>query len=273
MLASLFVQRTNSSRKAIAIIGAGALAGMCAITVPFLLTQTEPPTALVLIGRWIPAAASLLALRLTRPEGGGLDWWQLRPGGWRKLLAGIGSAVGISGGIAAAGYGISRLAGFTGATTLPSAAELVMIALMTTVVASVSTLGEEVAWRAHLRKLTRPHGFWASALGVSAFWALWHLPLHASYVLAGAMPLNIAAASTVALIGVGPLWAALVERFGSVWPAVVAHAFPLTPLVLAGNLGEAAPWKVWAVAATWAVLNLAVTAVVKPRDDRDAPTG
>ena len=239
---------------------------MCAITFPYLVTQSEPPTTLVLLGRWIPAAASLLALALTRPGGGVVDWWQLRPGGIRKLLAGVGTAVAVSAGIAALGYGIGRAAGLSGAAALPGPAELAVITLVTTLVASVSTLGEEVAWRAHLRKLTRPRGFWVSALGISVFWALWHVPLHATYVIAGTMPLHVAAASTAALIGVGPLWAALVERFDSVWPAVVAHAFPLTPLVLAGNLGEAEPWKAWATAGIWAALNLAAAALVKPRE-------
>lgn len=237
---------------------------MTALTVPFLLSGSDVPGALVVIGRWVPALASLAAYRAVRHEGSLVDWWGLRPGGPRALLAGVGTALGVSATVAAAGFGILRLAGLAQGAVLPDAGQLLVVALVTTLVASVSTLGEEVAWRSHLRLLTRRHGFWVSALGVGAFWALWHVPLHAAYVVGGVVPWQPMAAGTVVLVAVAPLWAALVERFGSVWPAVVAHAFPVTVPVLVGTAGAPDPATTWAAAGVWGALSLGAAALLRP---------
>ncbi len=251
--------------RAAALLSGLALAFMLLVCAPFLVMRTEVPTLLLLVGRWLPAVASLLVLRLVRHEGGVVSWWGLRPGGWRRLLAGIGAALAVSLVVGLVPYAIGRATGLVAGATLPGPLELAGIALVTTVVASLSTLGEEVAWRGHLQKLLSGWGFWGASLAIGAVWVLWHVPLHATYVVAGTMSMSVAAATTVALIGSAPLWSALVVRFGSVWPAVVAHAFPLTATAFAGDLGALEAGRLWAYVGLSILVSGAAAVLIAPR--------
>lgn len=233
------------------------------LCLPFLLTRSEVPAWLLLIGRWLPALISLPVLRLVVRRGRLADWWRLRPCGWRKLLLGFGSAVVVSVGIAAVVFGLGRLLGLVDpAPALPGLLVTAGTVLVTTALFSISTLGEEVAWRAFLPQLLPGWGFWGRSLSIGVLWTLWHVPLHASYVLAGVMPLSVAVISTVTLLGVAPLWQALADRYGSVWPAVFAHAVPLTPLVLA-KVGEASWPKLIGYGLLWALVAVVVTLIVR----------
>ncbi|MDO5683978.1 MAG: CPBP family glutamic-type intramembrane protease [Propionibacteriaceae bacterium] len=211
------------------------LGSMLALCLPFLLAQREVPTALLLAGRWLPALATIAALAICRPGGRIVDWWGLRqPGGWRRLVLGFVTAVAVAVTVAFATLGVGVLLGLVRAQ-LPALPVLVVTVLVSALVFTLSTLGEEVAWRSFLPRALAGWGFWGSALAIGGLWAVWHLPLHLSYVAAGVMSLPVAVTSTVALVAVAPLWQALAVRFGSVWPAAFAHAVPLTAMTLVAD--------------------------------------
>ncbi|WP_141211008.1 CPBP family glutamic-type intramembrane protease [Enemella dayhoffiae] len=255
------MQRTNN--RAVALFVILVLTSMVALCLPFLLTRTEVPAWLLLIGRWMPALVSLLVLKLAVRRGTLVAWWRLRPGGWRRLLIGYAAAVAVTSAVAVIVFGIGRLLGLIAtAPELPGLLVTAATVLVTAALLSLSTLGEEVAWRAFLPQLLPGLGFWAKASSIGLFWMLWHVPLHASYVLAGVMPLSIAIVSTLTLLAVAPLWQALADRFGSVWPAVFAHAVPLTPLVLA-DLGAASVPGLVGYGLIWAVVSILATELLR----------
>lgn len=238
------------------------LGSMLLLCLPFLLAGREVPTALLLVGRWLPALSTLAALAICRPGGRVVEWWGLRqPGGWRRLLVGFVTAVAVSVAVAFVTLGVGVLLGLVRAQ-LPALPLLVVTVLVGALVFTLSTLGEEVAWRSFLPRALSGWGFWGSALAIGVLWAVWHLPLHLSYVAAGVMSLPVAVTSTVALVAVAPLWQALAVRFGSVWPAAFAHAVPLTAMTLVANSMTLPVGSLVAFQGVGMVLSLVAAAVV-----------
>ncbi|WP_150307693.1 CPBP family intramembrane glutamic endopeptidase [Planctomonas psychrotolerans] len=119
---------------------------------------------------------------------------------------------------------------------------LVLIVLIVPMVVlySISTFGEEAAWRGYLQNLLAGRGFWAASAIVSTVWVLFHLPLHGTLALQGTLPVDVLAASTLLLFPTGLFLSAAVRRFGSVWPAVFAHALPMSALNLLQHPGDLA---------------------------------
>lgn len=205
-----------------------AYLGIVALCLPFALDGTDVPGWLLLVGRWLPALASLVALLLLGQRGALVSLWRLRPGGWRRLALSYAVAVGtMAAALAVPAVVVSlvvdgaSLAGDVWFAALPLLAfgALVLVA---------STLGEEVFWRGHLQSALAGLGFWRSSLVVGGLWVLWHLPLHGLYWAQGTLPTGVLLASTMGLLAWAPLLAALVRRFGSVWPAAFAHAVPVS---------------------------------------------
>lgn len=104
----------------------------------------------------------------------------------------------------------------------------------------VASIGEELGWRGWLFTLLRPRGFWFTALVTTAIWTVWHLPIVAINVVQGFDSIGGAALALASVAAVGPLFAALRERSGSVWPAVLAHAL-MNSLLLAVDEHLVAP--------------------------------
>lgn len=258
-----------------------ALAGMVALCAGFAAGGHDIPPWAIAVGRWIPALASLLALLVvplvprrgraaeqtdgSRAEGRPTrlaDIWRLRPGGWRGLLRAWYAAMAV---MAVATIVPAIVAGVVTGTMpkgpLPLASVVPLLVIGSSLLV-VSTIGEEVFWRGHAHTVLRALGFWPMALVVAIAWAAWHVPMQWLYWRQGTFTATESIALTVGIAAWAPLLAALVERFGSVWPAAAAHAVPFSAgnLLREGAMDETAPF--WVVnALTWIVM-LALAAVV-----------
>lgn len=273
MLACPFVQRTNSRElRAALLFIVIVLAAITAICGTFLLVGAPIPDWFLIAGRWLPAIVTLVVLRIVPLPGGLAHWWGLRPGGWRRFLAGVLAGVVILLAVYAAA---ALIAGATGLATLLGGAELLSIAAalpIAVVLFTLSTFGEEVAWRAFLQRALRPWGFWRSSTTIALVWVVFHVPLHGTMALQGTLPWSAAISSTLLLLPLGILLSALVVRWGSVWPAVFAHALPLTALNLLADAGDLELGPQLAITAISGALMLGATALVAPRStDRPTP--
>ncbi len=253
----------RTTRAAVLAVG-GAFAAVTALCLPFLLTGTDVPTGAVVLGRWTAALASLVAVRSVLGPGHLARLWRLRPASPRELLASYGLALAVVVPAVAlpAAVGVALGAGAAPASTWLAAVPVVVLG---TLLLAVSTAGEEVLWRGQLQGAVARHGFWRTSSLVGGVWAAWHLPLHLTYLHQGALTAREALLTTVGLVAWAPLLAALVERRGTVWPAVFAHAVPVssTQLLAAGSTADAA--TSWAVAvASWTTL-LVAAALVRRR--------
>lgn len=260
------MQRTNSAPLRVAAIFAGltllVITVFCAV---FLVTGWPLPDWIVVIGRWIPALVSLAVMRLLPLPGGLATWWALRPGGWRRLL--LGSAITV--GVLLACYGATALVGSVIGIVSPlSGSELSLILLLLipfVLLYSLSTFGEEVAWRGYLQRLLAGWGFWRASATIAGVWVLFHLPLHGTLALQGTLPWQSLLGSTLLLFPLGLLLSAAVCRFGSVWPAVFAHALPMSALNLVRNPSALASGSYWAFTMISAAVLVVAVVLMAPR--------
>lgn len=270
MLQSRIVQRTNTNAgHAALLLVVGSISVVTALCAAFLLGGWILPDWIVLVGRWIPALVSLVVLRVFALPGGVRRWWGLRPGGWRRLLTG---GVVAAGALLAAYALTAVLAGATGLVTpLPWSQLLPILVLILPIIAvySVSTFGEEVAWRGHLQQLLDGRGFWTASTAVAGVWVLFHVPLHGTLALQGTLPTHVLVASTLLLFPLGLFLSAAVHRFGSVWPAVFAHALPMSALNLVQDPDTLTGGPFWAFTALGATALAVAALVLAPRT---APT-
>jgi uncharacterized protein len=239
------VQRTNTlprrGTRSFVQFSIIAFVALWALVLPFILSGSEPPAWLLLVGRWLPALASLVVvLWLTPLRVPLVDLWGLRIRSWRRTLAwaGIGLAAVVVAQLVQVGVGVAAgLATWapTDGWLLALATSVVPLALVTT----LSTLGEEVAWRGHLAKALSHLGFWRSTLLIGLVWMLWHLPLVAAYAAADVLPMATNLVTNLGIALFAPLLAAVAIRGGSVWPAAIAHAVPPFTGVM---VTDASPW-------------------------------
>lgn len=272
MLTSLFVQRTNQRPlRAAGLFILLVLFSIGLISGGFLLVDVPVPEWFAVVGRWLPALVSLLVLRLVPLEGGILTWWSLRPGGWRRLLGGGATAVAVL----IVVYALSVLPvialGPADPQPWPALAQVAVLLVPAVLLFSLSTLGEEAAWRGFLQRALSTWGFWRSAMAISAVWVLFHVPLHGVMAIQGVLPWDIAVVSTVGLFPLGLYLSAVVSRFGSVWPAVFAHALPFSALNLLTDVDGLAPATLWTLTAVTAVLLTGAAALFAPRARRRRP--
>lgn len=249
------------SRAAVVAVG-WAFALVIALCVPFLATDQDVPNVVVLAGRYLPALASLVAVLVVLGRGHLAHQWRLRPTSARELFASYGLALAVM----VPALVAPALAGLLlGAELKPAGvllAALPMIVLGTALFA-LSTFGEEVLWRGQLQLALRRLGFWRSSALVGGIWMLWHLPLHLTYLSVGALTGAEVAAATIGIAAWAPLLAALVERRGSIWPAVFAHAVPLSSLQLLSEASVQGAAVFWTVTALGWVALLAAAVVVR----------
>lgn len=259
------MQRTNTlERRAATLFVGGTLAVITVICLGFLVAGVTIPETAVVVGRWVPALVALVLIRVLRLPGGIRTWWGIRPHGWKRLLAGV--AIGLVG-LALLYLLAALLTALTGQVEMLAGGELVQIALVLVPYAllfSLSTLGEEAGWRGFLQHALSGLGFWRMATIVSAVWVAFHIPLHGVMLLQGTLPMQVALTSTVGLFPLGLFLSALVARFRSVWPAVLAHAAPLSALNLVVEPSALAPAALWLLTAVTGVL-LALAAALLAR--------
>lgn len=266
------MERTETDPRRAAIVfvslAIGAVSVLCTV---FLLGGRTLPDWIVLAGRWIPALASLAVMRMLPLPGGLSTWWTLRPGGRRRLVTGAVVEVGVL----FAAYALPALiAGATGLATplsWPELAPILLLLVPIVAVYSLSTFGEEVAWRGYLQRLLAGWGFWPSSTVVAGVWVLFHVPLHGTLALQGTLPTHALVGSTLLLFPLGLFLSAAVHRFGSVWPAVFAHALPMSALNLVQNPGGLLPGSFWAFTTLSAAALLGAAFLLAPRRTRTAP--
>lgn len=234
---------TGRSTRAFAVFAGLSIAATTLVCLPFV-PGADYPDWLTLVGRWIPLAIALLVMRLLPVGGTAPQLLGVATGGWKHVLTGMGVAVltflalALVPALVAQGLGWAELKGWDvlgGAlVALP-----VWVALM-----SLSTLGEEAAWRGYAHQLLRHRGFWQTAIVVGSAWAVLHIPQVAIFAVNGEISARESGAALVTVFAMALPLAALVERFRSVWPAVVGHAVPFTAttVVVAQPAGEATFW-------------------------------
>ncbi|GAB3710427.1 lysostaphin resistance A-like protein [Mariniluteicoccus flavus] len=263
-LAPAAVTAPNRTLRHVALFYALAYAGMLAVTLPFADSSRAYPEWLTLVGRWIPAVASLIAIALLGP--GSLrrlvHWWGLRPGGWRPLALGVVATLAALLAVAFAPVLVGQALGWVQLKPWSIVGGALALLPVYVLIGSLSTLGEEVAWRGFLpRLLGEGARFWPVALVVAALWSLWHVPQLAMFVARGDLPAHEAVAAGIGIAFWSLALSSLAFRFGSVWPAVVGHALPFR----AGSLVVAQPADsvpFWAFAALEWALYAGVAVVV-----------
>lgn len=264
-----------SHRSAFALIVGASIAlltGVCGVVL--IADVTVPPWALF-VGRWIPALVAVIVLvRTPGLHGAGrgtlADWWGLRradgPRSAPRLVGTILASAGAAAGVLVIAVVTALLADTVGAIGLRDGDVLALGALATvplTLVLAVSTLGEEAVWRGHLPRLLGA-GFWQGACVIAGAWTAFHVPLTLVYALQGAMPAAHAAAATLGLFPLGLFLSAAAARWGSVWPAVIAHAVPVSALTLATDVQGLDAAAVWTVTGISAALFLSATMAIAP---------
>lgn len=236
----------------------GAVTLMC---VPFLLGAPYPAW-LTFVGRWVPLLVAVVLIRLVPVGGRTTQLLGLRTGGWRTLLTSLLAAVGV---FLALAFGPALLAQALGWGTMIETdvllGALVQLPLWVALL-SLSTVGEEAAWRGYAQQLLRHRGFWSSTLLIGAAWALLHVPQISIFVVAGDLDPRDLAGGVLGVFFLALPLAALVERFGTVWPAVVGHAVPFTALTLLTSTTGLGYWAVLTVTGAASVL---AAALLRPR--------
>lgn len=226
----------------------------------------------------LPALATVIVWSITRPEPLGSALRLRAERGWRRSLGWSVLALGIIGVLGIATAGIAVLLGVAQpnvdwAAVLPALPVAVVTAL-------AFALAEEVAWRGWAQRLLAPAGLVRSSLVIAGFWATWHAPALAVWVVEGSMPLPVALVTLGGLVPGGLVLSALAALGGSVWPAAVGHAAMNTLVVVATSTlvtGDATAigllgWLPWALAAL-VLLALAARSLRAARGQRNETTG
>ncbi|SJM57292.1 CAAX amino terminal protease family protein [Gulosibacter sp. 10] len=204
-----------------------ALAAIALVSGAFLVLDIPIPEWLVLVGRWIPGLLAILVIKAYALPGGLRARLGVLPGSWPRLVLGsLLGAVALAATYAATAYFFARVMQIE-LQSWAFIGQAIALAVPLGLLFVLSTAGEEIAWRGFLQHAFRRGGFWRASAGVSAIWVLFHVPLHAAMAAQGAFPWAVAAATTAALFGLGIFLSALAVRFGSIWPAALAHAVPV----------------------------------------------
>jgi len=114
----------------------------------------------------------------------------------------------------------------------------------------------------------RPWGFWRASIVIAVVWVIFHIPLHGTMVLQGALDPHIGVASTVVLFGLGLFLSAVTVRFGSVWPAAFAHAVPFSVLNLVEDPEGLSPGHLYGLTAVTIAVLIVVAAVIAPKENQ-----
>lgn len=222
--------RARTALLAFAVLTALPVAGLAALVAAGGMTG-EDLQALTPAVMLLPALVAVFVWSTTRAEPLGRAL-RLRPErGWVRSLAWSVLAVAV---IATLGAATAALAVLLGVAQPSDDWRGVLPALPVALgSAAAFALAEEVGWRGFAQRLLAPIGLVRSSLVIAAFWALWHAPALAVWVIEGSMPLAVAATTLGSLLLGGLVLSALGALGGSVWPAVAGHAAMNTIVVLA----------------------------------------
>lgn len=273
---------SGSDGSAFALIAGASIAVLTAVCGLFLVTGDPVPPWALFIGRWIPALVALGVLVRTpsihgRGPGALAAWWGLRRSQGSddrpRLVGTFVASAGAAAGVIVIAVVSALLAATVGAIELPTGSVLVMgvvSMLPLTLVFAVSTLGEEMVWRSHLPRLLGG-GFWPTACVIAGAWTAFHVPLHFTCVLQGDMSASHAVATTLVLLPLSLFLSAAAACWGSVWPAVIAHAVPFSALTLATDSPGLDAAAVWTVTGISAALLLSAAMAIAPVEGAKRP--
>lgn len=246
-----------------AVFSVAVLSAVTLVCAAFLMLGVVIPNWFVIVARWIPAlvaAAVLFAFH----QRGLVAWFRLRTP-WRNAVTRILVAVCALLLASGVGAGIAMLAGVgkpqSGTFYLQATLLVIPYALMF----SLSTLGEEAAWRGFFHSCLSNLGFWSFASAISGLWVIWHIPLHAAMAVQGTLPAHAAMSSTLTLFPLGLFLSAVSPRYGSAWPAVAAHAVPLSALNFIAFPAGPGPADHWVIAAATCVALLLAALILAPK--------
>lgn len=259
------MQRSNSPARAGLLFIVITLAVVSLICCGFLAFGVTIPEWFVIVGRWIPAIVALIVLRASRLEGGLVTWFGLRAGGWRRMLGGSALTVIVLLAAYAASAGVVVALGLAQLQPWSVLGQAALLVVPMILVFSLSTIGEEVAWRGFLQHAFGGWGFWWASSVIAAAWVVFHIPLHGAMAIQGTLPVNVAITSTLGLFFLGLLLSAAAVRFRSVWPAVFAHALPMSTLNLFADASTLPVSTQWVVAGISAAAVLVAAALLAPR--------
>lgn len=265
-------QPTPALARSAALLVGLSFAGIWAVVLPFVLTGHDVPASAIFLGRLVPLLASLVAWRMTRPMPL-RELWRTAGTTARTLVLAAVVALVVMAGRDLLHLGVMVATG-TDLAPRDGWSQVLLMLVPVMLVSTLSTVGEEVAWRGHLRTAWEHLGFWPSALAVAAVWLLFHTPLVLAYHLSGVMDWRVNLATWLGLGPVSLLLCAMVDRFRQVWVAVLAHAFPFGVLqqqllaptdasvdgVITPVVGDLAFWSSYAA---WAAVTLALVLVVR----------
>ncbi|MDN5687262.1 MAG: CPBP family intramembrane metalloprotease [Brachybacterium sp.] len=228
-----------------------AIAVTVALSAPFALgaLPSSAVGVVVPLAQLSPLLAALLVRRRDEP------WWRALSLGvpsWSMLLI---AALGAVAAFALVPLGrvlIGLGAGAPLVTDAPPVLALATAVPLVFVLQAAFAIGEEAGWRGWLHRELAPLGFWPSALGIGAMWALWHLPI----VLALGLSPREAVGYLGTIVAVAPLLSVLREISGTAWAAVIGHGlFSSLRVAIAQNLlGPVDPGMAWALdVSSWAL--------------------
>lgn len=250
-------------RRSLAVFAGLTVAGVLGLLAPAVVgSNTDLLRFLTPLGMWVPAVAAVLAARLLAD---GVPWarrFALTPVPPLRRLAAQFLAVFVSlGAVAVATVFLGHLLGFASldlaewsgyrgddpTMTVDDARRQVLrttAALPLFAIAyMVLTIGEEVGWRGYAQTTLAPLGFWRASFTISAFWAVWHLPLIATFAYAGDVTWWEVPIVAVNLTLGGAFLSVIRALTGSVWPAAFGHAMLNTALVFAYSAPQVAGYR------------------------------
>lgn len=224
------------------------------------LVTPESLVAFVLAGAWVPTVVALFLIyrergrRGVRRVLGRLVRWRFGLRWYAVAVFGIPAVVGLAAGVHVALGGTVPSPTFP--VDLPGDGEYLLLPVVYLVNVVVGgPLAEEVGWRGHLQPLlARRLGVLPAGLGVGLVWGLWHLPffvLPGGEAIVGGLPVEW----FVPLVtGWSVLFAWVVNRTGSLLPAVLCHASMNTTLGTLGVLDGPVRLRALTVVATAVVV-------------------
>jgi uncharacterized protein len=250
-----------------------------AVCLPVLVggVSTDYLGPVILFGTWLPTLV-LLALHLLFGRPVPFVRWAalgIRPAG--PTFAVVGLLVALMVLVPAVTIAGSTALGLVDFAPASGAAAAALMVAPLFLLAMVTSLGEEIAWRGYVQSALAPLGFWRASLIIGVFWSLWHLPLTTALWVDGQMAGREVVDTSMTLLLAAIVFSAVRYLSGSVWPAVVGHAMLNTVLLYAydhlitptSQLADGAYW-VYALVA-WAAWGAAVGLVVRRVARRRSP--
>lgn len=219
-----------------------SVAAMCVVCAVAFAVLDDLPWWFVLLGGYLPLLSSLAIWAFLRPAPLAQLWRLGERNGTRLARnyafgAGTVMAVGVLSVLALMPINLVPL------RSLGEVPGMIALGLLVTLGYSLVVFGEEVVWRGQAIWAFGEDNLLRTGAAIGVLWAIWHIPMQVFFAMRGILSPLEAVGLAVALVPTGMLWHVLAVRGGSIWPAVAAHACPLTfTAYFLGSPEGALPW-------------------------------